>query len=586
MPLLISAHGARVLLETAVTAVGEHLRDTLPYGMVMEVPVLGTEVDVSYQVCADEGGSAYRILRNGAVVDRASSIGGLCRRLRNHVEFDIAVRARTGLFVHAGVVAWRGRAILIPGSSNAGKSTLVAELVRRGATYYSDEYAVIDEDGKVHAYVRRPRRARRLHGAVEKPPVEAALLVATHYMPGVNWAPVVLEGARAVLPLLDHVLAMRDTPRRALRLSTCLGRRLLALQGPRPEAEEVAPAVLEFMDAILDGMDPRPTTRAARLSAVVSRLPASGYRRQAGISRVVEDPAWVPVAFDSRRRTVRFRQLERPFYIGHAAAAKRPGEVELPLEEVQAATPASEPAKVLYLYHHGYAGSTLLFRLLDAPGACLAYDEPSIHFHHYRNATLRRLCYRTFREGEVPLLKAVPAEIVNAEWHFADHPEARGLFVYAPVEEYVAATLYYAYRREYVAKMARFLGCSPCASAGEAAVRCWQLIAARAIALSSRHPLKTVDVNAFFSEPPARLEEIWRWLGFPNRRDWSEELASTGVIHAKTGRPFTPAERLAQKRIYLEHSRPWLEEHRAMVDAVREKVEGHLKLSPPPETKR
>jgi hypothetical protein len=35
--------------------------------------------------------------------------------------------------------------------SYSGKTTLVSELIRAGATYYSDEYAVIDERGRVHA---------------------------------------------------------------------------------------------------------------------------------------------------------------------------------------------------------------------------------------------------------------------------------------------------------------------------------------------------------------------------------------------------------------------------------------------------
>ena len=57
---------------------------------------------------------------------------------------------------HAGVVGWRGRAIVIPGRSHAGKSTLVAELVRRGAVYYCDEFAVLHETGRVHPYRRTP----------------------------------------------------------------------------------------------------------------------------------------------------------------------------------------------------------------------------------------------------------------------------------------------------------------------------------------------------------------------------------------------------------------------------------------------
>ena len=56
--------------------------------------------------------------------------------------------------VHAGAVLVEGSAVLFPGSTHAGKSTLVAELLRRGASCFSDEYAIIDGNGRVHPYPR------------------------------------------------------------------------------------------------------------------------------------------------------------------------------------------------------------------------------------------------------------------------------------------------------------------------------------------------------------------------------------------------------------------------------------------------
>lgn len=56
--------------------------------------------------------------------------------------------------IHSGAVVWGGRALLLPGSTHSGKSSLVAELLRRGATYLSDEYALIDRNGFVHPYPR------------------------------------------------------------------------------------------------------------------------------------------------------------------------------------------------------------------------------------------------------------------------------------------------------------------------------------------------------------------------------------------------------------------------------------------------
>ena len=72
------------------------------------------------------------------------------------------------------------------GSSGHGKSTLVAELIRT-ATYYSDEYAAIDEQGRVLSPIRelycsgkaaptsvRLRRPRISGGSPTAPPKSAS----------------------------------------------------------------------------------------------------------------------------------------------------------------------------------------------------------------------------------------------------------------------------------------------------------------------------------------------------------------------------------------------------------------------------
>src|SRR6185436_9805672 len=88
---------------------------------------------------------------------RTRSFDDLLEQFESHLQLTVAEFAPRRVFVHAGVVAWNGTAILIPGSSFSGKSTMVAELLRAGATYYSDEYAVIDEHGRVHPYPRELR---------------------------------------------------------------------------------------------------------------------------------------------------------------------------------------------------------------------------------------------------------------------------------------------------------------------------------------------------------------------------------------------------------------------------------------------
>src|SRR4029453_3046145 len=98
---------------------------------------------------------------------------------------EMWVRCQTDVaVVHGGVVAHDGRAILFPGPTHAGKSTLRAERGGRGGSCFSDEYALIDRDGRIHPYPRplllrdgsgydQPRLATELGGRVAPAPPAA-----------------------------------------------------------------------------------------------------------------------------------------------------------------------------------------------------------------------------------------------------------------------------------------------------------------------------------------------------------------------------------------------------------------------------
>jgi hypothetical protein len=75
--------------------------------------------------------------------------------LSSRVDYQLGAYARGCAFIHAGLVLHQGRAILLPGTSRAGKSTLTAALVRAGADYVSDDVAVIGPDGRVQLLARQ-----------------------------------------------------------------------------------------------------------------------------------------------------------------------------------------------------------------------------------------------------------------------------------------------------------------------------------------------------------------------------------------------------------------------------------------------
>jgi hypothetical protein len=180
----------------------------------------------------------------------------LLESLESNLHFVTAVSARDRLFVHAGVVGWRGQAVVIPGRSFSGKSRFVAALVRAGAIYFSDEYAVFDDQGWVHPYpkplsIRGPdgEPARRypveaLGGRAAIDPLPVGLVALTVYRPGARWSPVRLSSGQALLAMLENTVLARSRPDVALSTLQRVASGAWALSGERGEAEE-AVAVLQ-----------------------------------------------------------------------------------------------------------------------------------------------------------------------------------------------------------------------------------------------------------------------------------------------------------------------------------------------------
>lgn len=96
----------------------------------------------------------FRVLINHQLVASAPSVGDATLAAVKALDDAVVHRLHALRAVHAGAVIIDGGALILPGATHAGKSALVAELLRRGASHLSDEYAVIDKQGFVHAYPR------------------------------------------------------------------------------------------------------------------------------------------------------------------------------------------------------------------------------------------------------------------------------------------------------------------------------------------------------------------------------------------------------------------------------------------------
>jgi hypothetical protein len=166
-------------------------------------------------------------------------------------ELHVAEHAHGLVVIHAGVVAVDGSAILLPGRSLSGKSTLTAALVRAGATYYSDEYALLAPDGRVLPYPRpialRPTAttpARRIVptalGAVGTEPVRIRLIAHLRHDRDRSWDVTEADAGSATLALIDNAVAARSRPAEVLAHCAAGARNVRFVQGVRGEAEEAA----------------------------------------------------------------------------------------------------------------------------------------------------------------------------------------------------------------------------------------------------------------------------------------------------------------------------------------------------------
>jgi hypothetical protein len=257
------AYGLRVGVRTNAPALLERLGPHLPPGWrSLASPV----VDRIFSVWIDTGGGpARRPSRVYAGRQRCARTADLAHAfavLESEIRQSVAAGAERRTFVHAGVVGWRGRAIVLPGRSRSGKTTLVAELVRAGALYLSDEFAVLDRRGRVHPFAKplsirgaggcdlhvQVRRAEELGGSCATRPLPVGLVVLAQHRPGAVWRPERLSAGQAVLEMLTHTVPARLRPEASLVSLERAVARATVLRGTRGEAREVAESLLRAVE--------------------------------------------------------------------------------------------------------------------------------------------------------------------------------------------------------------------------------------------------------------------------------------------------------------------------------------------------
>ena len=152
----------------------------------------------------------------------------------------------------------------MPGRSLSGKTSLVAALVAAGADYYSDEFAVMDREGRIYPYQRRlvlrqgsgkkpvRRSATDLGGRNGTGPLPLGLILVTKYSEDAAWDPREISAADAAMHLFANTILAQERPQFSWSVLTRAVAECHAVQSERPEASAIATTILELADRGLD----------------------------------------------------------------------------------------------------------------------------------------------------------------------------------------------------------------------------------------------------------------------------------------------------------------------------------------------
>lgn len=263
--LAFEAYGVRVGVRVDDPIVLPQIHHGFPHGaLILEetAPVVDSLFSLQLHGLSDRA-VVYRDDAEWLRSPRNGDLPDLLEMIAVGMKASVTENALEHIFVHAGVVGWNGRAIVIPGQSESGKTTLVEQLVRRGALYYSDDYAVVDREGLVHPFAQPLRRrvpgqpdrnlstAEELGGVTGETPLPIGLVVACPYVEGTAWAPQPLSRGEGLAMLLHNTRATRKAPQNVIDVLARATEDALFLAGPRGDAIASAGEILRIADSMM-----------------------------------------------------------------------------------------------------------------------------------------------------------------------------------------------------------------------------------------------------------------------------------------------------------------------------------------------
>ncbi|MDC1446318.1 hypothetical protein N8366_09210 [Amylibacter sp.] len=259
-------HGVKIGIRVSDSEIAEDLKLRLPISSKL---IECTECDAIFSII--KGGKVvgsgirkfHMLYHNHTELNKSHKINDVFERFESWLSITVGFLAPKHTFVHAGSVSYKGHAIIIPGKSFSGKSTLVSELLNHGADYLSDEFAILNTNGMVMPWakpisMRYDETAKQINvdpshfGAkILQTPVPLGLVIITKFKENAIWRPRSVSKGKALLGMLDNCLSGQLYPERNFKTLGNAIHGTKSIKSSRGEAKYTAVKILKIMDNLL-----------------------------------------------------------------------------------------------------------------------------------------------------------------------------------------------------------------------------------------------------------------------------------------------------------------------------------------------
>ncbi|HVE55178.1 MAG TPA: hypothetical protein VNB22_00010 [Pyrinomonadaceae bacterium] len=260
----IESFGVKIGFSTnsaeALKAVKAAVKIYLP-GCFTEIEETGTDHNFLFVWHKSERDTLYK---NGEkIMDRERRETSV-ESVASHIRLTVAEFAVGRVFIHAGVIAWKGKAVVMPGRSFHGKTSLTVALVKRGAVYYSDEYAILDAEGFLHPfpkmlsvrgeindYKQIDYPVEKFGGVAGTEKIRVRLVLVCEYKEKARWNPKILSPAKGIIEIIQHTIPIRHNPQFTLEVLNKVASDAVIVKSKRGDVSKSADLILQFIDAHL-----------------------------------------------------------------------------------------------------------------------------------------------------------------------------------------------------------------------------------------------------------------------------------------------------------------------------------------------